>query len=46
MVLLYLYSVLAAIAFSVFGGTLVFWKPGKGVDVRAVLADMRRCLTH
>jgi hypothetical protein len=30
---------------AVLGGALVFWQPGVGIDLRAVLADMRRCLT-
>jgi hypothetical protein len=30
---------------AVLGGALLFWQPGKGINLRAVLADMRRCLT-
>jgi hypothetical protein len=42
---LYLLACLAGVGAAVLGGTLVFWKPGVGVELRAVLDDMRRCLT-
>jgi hypothetical protein len=42
---LYWLALLAGAIAAVLGGALVFWQPGEGVDLRAVLADMRRCLT-
>jgi hypothetical protein len=42
---LYVLACAAGVGAAVLGGTLVFWQPGAGVDVRAVLAEMRRCLT-
>jgi hypothetical protein len=36
---------LVGVGFALLGGAMVFWERGKGVDARAVLADMRRCLT-
>ena len=42
---LYVLACLAGVGAAVLGGTLVFWQPGAGVNLRAVLADMRRCLT-
>jgi hypothetical protein len=38
-------AVLAGMVAAVLGGALVFWQPGRGINLRAVLADMRRCLT-
>jgi hypothetical protein len=45
MAFLYVYAALCGAGFALLGGAMVFWGRGKGVDVRAVLADMRRCLT-
>jgi hypothetical protein len=42
---LYVLACLAGAGAAVLGGALVFWKPGKGITLRAVLADMRHCLT-
>jgi hypothetical protein len=42
---LYLLACLAGVGAAVLGGALVFWQPGSGINLRAVLADMRRCLT-
>jgi hypothetical protein len=42
---LYLLTCFAGVAAAVLDGALVFWQPGVGVNLRAVLADMRRCLT-
>jgi hypothetical protein len=42
---LYVLACLAGVGAAVLGGTLVFWQPGVGVNLRAVLADMRQCLT-
>ena len=41
----YLLAGLVGMVAAVLGGALVFWQPGKGINLRAVLADMRRCLT-
>jgi hypothetical protein len=43
--MLYVYAGLVGVGFALLGGAIVHWERGKGVDVRAVLADMRRCLT-
>jgi hypothetical protein len=45
MVMAFLCVGLAGVGFALLGGAMVFWERGKGVDVRAVLADMRCCLT-
>jgi hypothetical protein len=42
---LYFLACLAGVGAAALGGTLVFWQPGRGINLRAVLADMRRCLT-
>jgi hypothetical protein len=45
MVDLYVLACLAGVGAAVLGGALVFWQPGRGINLRAVLADMRHCLT-
>jgi hypothetical protein len=45
MVMPFLCAGLASVGFALLGGAMVFWERGKGVDVRTVLADMRRCRT-
>jgi hypothetical protein len=42
---LYVLGCLAGVVGAVLGGALVFWQPSVGIDLRAVLADVRRCLT-
>ena len=42
---LYVLACFAGVAAAVLGGALVFWQPGAGINLSAVLADMHRCLT-
>jgi hypothetical protein len=42
---LYWLALLAGAIAAALGGAMVFWQPGEGVNLRAVLADMRRYLT-
>jgi hypothetical protein len=42
---LYVLAGSAGVGAAVLGGAMVFWQPGEGVNLRAVLADMSRCLT-
>jgi hypothetical protein len=42
--MLYVYAGLVGVGFALLGGAIVHWERRKGVDVRAVLADMQRCL--